>query len=241
MNKLVTVRDFLKSYNITKDVLMEEVNKDKSFYDKYIEWEKLDADSIITPKALDRLGKVFNEPAPEMTITRNGEVSETVSLDPSTPLKPKRKRRTKAEIEADNKKENGEQIDMSEFMDTPAVSEDNKIEEIKEKPSRKKTVKMSDSGTAPRKKKSKLNITKQFIQEHGQADVGNSDALKQLRKFLMNDGSRKVEEVALMTDEEVQAAFGKDFYVIEAEEGTYFIKRTVLTGNMSDIYVVEKE
>ena len=227
MNKPVTVRDFLKTYDISREEFMAEINKDKDFYDTYIEWENLDSDSIITPKALARLGEIYNEPAPEMTVTIDGEVKDNINLSsvPGSEAldKPKRKRRTKAEMEEERKKE---QDNMNEFMDAPVdTASDNK----EDKPVTQKQA---------RKKKSKLNITKQFIQEHGRADM--MDSVKNLRKFLMNNG-RKAEEVALMDDEEVKAAIGKDFYIIEAEEGTYYIKRSALIDIMSDIYLIERD
>lgn len=231
MNKLVTVRDFLKTYNITKDILMEEVNKDKDFYDKYIEWENLDADSIITPKALARLGEVFNEPtsnnAPEMTITINGEVQETVVLDTLKAEKPRKKRKQKA-TENDTI---GEQVEMSDFMNKP--DENTNIE--KNEPEKKS----KKSNSKPRRKKSKYSVTKQFLSENGRPeDMSN---IRQLRQFLMSDGSHKIEDVALMTDDEVRNEFTKSFYIINADNGTYIIARTALNSIVSDICFVEKE
>ena len=226
MRNVVSLYTYLKSYNLSRDAFDKEIEKDRDFFDKYIEWgkKKDGSDTILSPKALDRLGESFNQPAaPKMTITINGEVQESVSLDPGKEDKPKRKRRTKAEIEAERR---NEQMDMGDFMDKPVES--------KKMPAKSKE-------TPKKRKKSKLNITKQFIQEHGQANVDSPEILKQLRKFLMNDGSHKIEEVALMTDEEVQSSFGKSFYVIEAEEGTYFFPKSLLLSNMSEIFVVGKE
>ena len=225
MRKVVSLSTYLESYNLTREVFDREIENNRDFYDNYIEWgsKKDGSDTILSPKALDKLGEAFNESdSPKMTITIDGEIKKSVSLEPeSTEDKIKRKRRTKAEIESERKVV---QMDMSDFMDKP-VSE----------PVQEKTK------TVTKKKKSRLNITKQFIQEHGKTDSSDNIYLKQLRKFLLNDGSHKAEEIALMGDEEVKAAFGKDYYVIGAEEGTYFIKRSALIGIMSDVYVVEKE
>ena len=151
MSRLVTLRDFLKEYDITKEAFMKEIKKDEAFYNKYIEWEQFDDATIISPKALAKLGEAFEPETEKMTITVNGEVKEEVSIKNTSDqnkekdffekapeeVKPKRKRRTKAEMEAERKK----QIDMSEFMDMPA--EENK-ETKPEKPK---------AASKPRKKK----------------------------------------------------------------------------------------
>lgn len=214
MRNVVSLSTYLKSYNLKRADFDKEIEKDRDYFDKYIEWgkKKDGSDTILPPQVLTRLGKVFNEKVSEMTITRDGEVRDTVQL-----------------FSLDDSEKRGKQMDMSEFMDKP-------VDEVKEE---KKASVKSQSGV--KKKKSKLNITKQFIQEHGKADIMDKDFLKSLRRFLLNNGSYKAEDIALMGDEEVQAAFGKDFYVIRAEEGTYFIKRSALVGIMSDVYVVGKE
>ncbi len=236
MNRMVTLRDFLKSYNISKGRFMSEVNKDKEFYDTYIEWEDRDDATIITPKALTKLGEIFNEQEKvtkqsdteaQMTITVDGEINSVVNMDTVDASKKSKDKEEKEELV--------NMSDMSEFMEKPIDTEEEQHDEEK---TEQKSVKSADT---KRKKKSKLNITKQFIQEHGKADMNDSESIKQLRKFLMNDGTHKLEEVALMTDEEVQAAFGKDFYVIKAEEGTYIIKKSAFVEIMSDIFVVGKE
>ncbi len=220
MRNVVSLSTYLGSYNLTREVFDKEVEKDKDFYNKYIEWgsKKDGSDTILSPKALDRLGEIFNDSVISEDIDSSPEEVETIE-----------------KIDEETEKKEDIQMDMSEFMEKPVEAEE---EKNIEKKAEKKTVKSTEN---KRKKKSKLNITKQFIQEHGQTDMDDGESNKQLRKFLMNDGTHKIEEVALMTDEEVRAAFGKEFYVIKAQEGTYFIKRTALMGIMGDVFVVESE
>ena len=221
MKRVVSIATYLESYNITRKEFDEAISKDKDFYDDYIQWgsKKDGTDSVISPKALDRLGEVFNG--------SNIEIKTKDKEEPQIQDKPKRKRRTKAEMEAARQEE--KQIDMSEFMDKP--EQENKTASPK---------KASEKATKPRKKKTKLNITRQFIQEHGRFEMSENKNMKELRLFLMNGGLYKAEQIALMSDNEVTDAVLKDYYFIEAKEGTYIIKRSVLTGNVNNIYVIEQ-
>lgn len=235
MRNVVSVATYLREYGITREEFDEEIEKSKSFYDDYIQWgsKKDGSDSVISPKALEKLGETFNDPhdEPKMTITIDGTVQEEVSLSDNTVSEPKRKRRTKTEIEADRDIKE-ETVDMSEFMEKP--KDDTQKAEPEDKTVKKKT----KTATKPRKK-TKLNITRQFIQEHGKCNF-TKDNIKELRIFLMNGGLYKLEQIAFMSDEEVLSAVTKDFFFIESTEGTYIIKKSVMTGNMSDIFVIEK-
>ena len=219
MRRVVSLSTYLSSYNLTREDFDKEIEKDRDFYDRYIDWgsRRDGSDTILSPKVLDRLGEVFND-ADEMAAARNVE-----------------------EVQEKAPEQGKEEEDMNEFTEKPIETEIEEITEEVKTDTGKAAQKTEKDSKKPRRKKSKLNITKQYIQEHGQADIADANALKQLRKFLMNDGNHKLEEVALMTDEEVQTAFGKDFYVIDAAEGTYIIKRSALTSIMSDVYVVGKE
>lgn len=61
MRTVVSLSVYLDSYGITKEQFMTEINKDREFYDKYIDWNSKDSDTIISPKALERLGEAFND------------------------------------------------------------------------------------------------------------------------------------------------------------------------------------
>lgn len=61
MRAVVSLSVYLESYSITREQFMAEVNKDREFYDKYIDWKNKDSDTIISPKALERLGEAFND------------------------------------------------------------------------------------------------------------------------------------------------------------------------------------
>ena len=234
MRKVVSVATYLREYGITREEFDKEIAKNKAFYDDYIQWgsKKDGSDSVISPKALDKLGKAFNDPydEPKMTVTIDGAVQEEISLSDDTASEQRKKRRVKAEIEADKKEK--EQIDMSEFMEKPG--DDAPKAEQEEKVAKKKTKTVTKT-----RKKTKLNITRQFIQEHGKCNF-TKDNIKELRIFLMNGGLYKLEQIAFMSDEEVLSAVTKDFFFIESTEGTYIIKKSVMTGNMSDIFVIEK-
>lgn len=61
MRTVVSLSVYLDSYGITKEQFMTEINKDREFYNKYIDWNSKDSDTIISPKALERLGEAFND------------------------------------------------------------------------------------------------------------------------------------------------------------------------------------
>lgn len=244
MQRVVSIATYLKNYNISREDFDKEIDQNKEFYDKYINWgsKKDGTDSVISPRALEKLGQVFNENEPQkMTITIDGEVQKEIELTPekqseqdeeTQPIEPKektkRKRRTKAEIE-----EEKTQMDMSDFMNTPA---DNEKEPAK--------VKMKETKTAvkiSRKKTTKLNITKQFIQEHGKCNINEKFEMKDLRRFLINSGHIKIQQIAEMEDSEIIAAIEKDYYFINSPEGTYIIKRSALNGITKDVFLIDNE
>lgn len=212
MKRVANLSTYLSSYNLSKECFMEEIDKDREFYDKYIEWHKDDSKTILSPKALERLGKVFNDEEPKMTVTVDGEVQKEISLAP--------------EKEAED-----EQMDISKFMDNPVVAGGGI-------PTSERVSKTKSEIKAKPKKKSKLNITKQFIQENG-SPVEVCDA-RGLRQFLLGSGIRKVEEVALMGDEEVLEAIGKEYFFIASKDRFLVFKKSVLLENLADIYVVER-
>lgn len=221
MKKVVSLSTYLSSYNLDRKEFEKVIEKDRAFYDKYIDWGKNDSETILSPKALDALGEIFNDRGEEMTITINGEVKDSINL--SDPVKPKRKRRTKAEMEAARASEL-EQQSISDYMTAPVP-----IPEKKQPNPKPKTVP---------KKRSKLNITKQFIQEHGKCSLVEGKDVKSLRTFLINSGLYKLEQIALMSDQDVVGALDKDFYFIDAPEGTYIFRKSAILGIVSDVYFV---
>ena len=83
MRKVVSLATYLESYSISREKFDEEIEKDKDFYSKYIEWgsKKDGSDTILPPKVLERLGEAFNDyPSSEMTITVDGEVQDSVNI-----------------------------------------------------------------------------------------------------------------------------------------------------------------
>ena len=210
MSKLVTLRDFLKEYNIKKEDFIKETDKDKSFYEQYIEWEDMDDATIISPKALNRLCEVF-ETSKNNNLTDKHEDKE-VKTDTV------RKRRVKKE-------------EVNNYMPEPITDkESERIEKPKE----------AAPPPKPKKKKTKLNLTKQFIQEHGYCDDKGNFDIKDLRKFLIGSGLYKLEQVAIMGDDEVLGVISKDYYFINSPEGVYIIKRSSLQSIISDAFIIEK-
>ena len=299
MPRLVTLRDFLKEYGITKETFMKEVNKDKSFYDAYIEWEDRDDATIISPKALERLGEAFNDDNTESqkkdneisNINKPDKTKTIPAVSPNKAVLKKNKQDVFAEdptmtqvdtqiktdftknkdvkalykeykqagltplVSKDGESLEGyikrlkqyldahtpEAVNMSPFMNKPeAQAEEIKPETEKETPTEKRIIKKGTKKVAEtRKRKTKYNLTRQFIAEHGFINVG--DNIKQLRQMLMSDGSHKPEDVAVMLDEEVKNEFTKSYFVINADEGIYLIKRSTLNSIAKDVLFVEKE
>ena len=150
MRAVVSLSVYLESYSITREQFMVEVNKDREFYDKYIDWKKKDSDTIISPKALERLGEAFN-----------GNKEEELKTD-------------QIDIEDIMTAPTEEKIDMTEVQaetsePLPVVPE--------EKKRRKRTPSVDKT---PKRKKSKNSITKQFIAEHGRCSSGNTKDLRML-------------------------------------------------------------
>lgn len=207
MRRVVNLSTYLKSYGITKEQFMAEVEKDREFYDIYVDWNKDDTKTILGPKVLDRLGAVFNDD----TIAEIEKKEEDSKTDIS-------------EV-----KEGG-QVEISDYMNSPISSQigNPKSEKVKD----------SGASTKPKpKKKSKLSITKQFVQENGAP--GDVCDMKGLRQFLLGAGLCKVEEVALMGDDEVLGAIGKEYFFIPSNDKFFIFKKSVLLENMGDIYVID--
>ncbi len=215
MRTVVSLSVYLDSYKISREQLMAEINKDRDFYDKYIDWKNKDSETIISPKALERLGDVFND-----------------------------KTENKHEIKEDTSKKKAgteHKEDIVEFMEKPALPEAEDIEEVKktEKTETPKRKRSSADVATPRKKKSKNCITKQFIAEHGFLDQQALQSTKELRILLMGSGL-KAEQVALMDDEEVKNTIGKEYFFIESKDGVYIIKRSALISIAGDVCFLER-
>ena len=88
-----------------------------------------------------------------------------------------------------------------------------------------------------KRKKTKSTMTKTYMSEHGRISDGD---LKSFRMLLMNEGLKKAEEVALMSDVEVKDFFDKEFYIISSATETYMIRREALATILGDVCVFEK-
>lgn len=221
MRKETTLKEYIDTYGLTKDKIMAVINKNRSFYDKYIQWGDNDDKTIIEPKALDMLGTVFNE-------DNSGTVNDMHGLVPMPGLEKIEsfyKNDDKSVVNSVDKplidtngKTDSDSISMKDYMNIPEKSK-----EIKAKKPR-----------APRKKKSKYNLS--FADyENNKCEISN---IKILRDFLMNDGKHKVEDIAIMSDEEVKVEFNKQ-YICIGESPSYIIySKSVLKAIVSDIYII---
>lgn len=92
-----------------------------------------------------------------------------------------------------------------------------------------------------RKKNEENNnsITKQFIMDHGLLTPEIIQNIKEIRTLLMDSGSVKEEQVALMNDKETENAVSKDYFFIQSNEGLYIIRRTALASIVSDVYFMD--
>ncbi len=200
MRTVTSLKNYIESYGITKESVMAVIETNRAFFDQYIEWGKNDSETILSPKALEELGKHFNE-------NNESELSLPFKVN--------------------------EQGKMEIFM--PSPEGETETEDVK-----KEAEKTEEKPKKIRLKRSKYRATKQFIAENGMISLDNSDDMKQIRRFLMNDGTHKAEEVALLTDKEVQDELIKKYFIISSDSCMYIIARSVLLDNLSDIYVLGK-
>lgn len=229
MRRVVSLANYIQSYNITREQIMEVINSDREFFDGYINWGKNDNDTVLGHKAIERLGEFFNDK--EDSVSADTQPVTQVTEQPLA--KPKRQRKDvfaedpvmpKKQTQTPVPKDINEPqtVDAGKYMDRPVI--------------KKGTKKVAEG---KRRRKTKYTLTKQFVNEHGFISVG--DNIKQLRQMLMSDGTHKAEDVAIMLDDEIKAEFAKSYYVINAEEGLYLIKRSTLNSILGDVLFVEKE
>lgn len=83
------------------------------------------------------------------------------------------------------------------------------------------------------------SITKQFIMDHGLLTPEILQNIKEIRTLLMDSGSVKAEQVALMNDKETENAVSKVYFFIQSNDGLYIIRRTALASIVSDVYFIE--
>lgn len=83
------------------------------------------------------------------------------------------------------------------------------------------------------------SITKQFIMDHGLLTPEILQNIKEIRTLLMDSGSVKAEQVALMNDKETENAVSKVYFFIQSNDGLYIIRRTALASIVSDVYFME--
>lgn len=187
MRTVVSLSVYLESYSITREQFMAEVNKDREFYNKYIDWKNKDSETIISPKALERLGEVFNDKSDKKSDKKPEQIKmEEVMNAPA------------AEPEA----EKTQNIELpSEAPVTP----------------KKRQRKASTEEKPSRKKKSKNSITKQFISEHGQLTPEMMQDTKELRMFLMGSGYKAEQVALMGDEEVKNAVSKDYFFIKSAE------------------------
>ena len=187
MRTVVSLSVYLESYSITREQFMAEVNKDREFYNKYIDWKNKDSETIISPKALERLGEVFNDKSDKKSDKKPEQIKmEEVMNAPA------------AELET----EKTQNIELpSEAPVTP----------------KKRQRKASTEEKPSRKKKSKNSITKQFISEHGQLTPEMMQDTKELRMFLMGSGYKAEQVALMGDEEVKNAVSKDYFFIKSTE------------------------
>ena len=187
MRTVVSLSVYLESYSITREQFMAEVNKDREFYNKYIDWKNKDSATIISPKALERLGEVFNDKSDKKSDKKPEQIKmEEVMNAPA------------AELET----EKTQNIELpSEAPVTP----------------KKRQRKASTEEKPSRKKKSKNSITKQFISEHGQLTPEMMQDTKELRMFLMGSGYKAEQVALMGDEEVKNAVSKDYFFIKSTE------------------------
>lgn len=109
MRNVVSLKTYTESYNVTKEEVMKVIDSDRTFFDKYIDWGRNDSETVLSPKAIDRLGEAFNanetsseQPRMEDIMTAPTEEkidmtevqAETSEPLPAVPEEKKRRKRT---------------------------------------------------------------------------------------------------------------------------------------------------
>lgn len=219
---MYTLKRFLDAHGITRETFDQAVAKDTTFFEKWIGQGETEDDITIAPRAVDRLEEILAETGiSEHTEKKEEKGSKTMDDNVMQAV-----RTANTPMEGSD----GESSVFDMDMDQPTEQ----VEPVKAaKPRRKKEDSKDDK---PRRKRSKNTLTREFIAEHGQADEGD---IKSLRSFLMGAGLLKTEEVALMSDAEVQAVYKKDYYVISTATETYIFPRALLNSIKNEVYVVE--
>lgn len=142
MRTVVSLSVYLESYSITREQFMAEVNKDREFYDKYIDWKNKDSDTIISPKALERLGEAFNDNKIEelkadqvnmediMNAPKESESKTEIKTEDSEVQTESKKRQRKAEDKPRKKKSKNtitKQFIAEHGQLTPEMMQDTKL------------------------------------------------------------------------------------------------------------------
>ena len=141
-----------------------------------------------------------------------------------------------AEISAETPVETKEEV--KDEVKEPTVEEPQATEAPEEeKPEKRRRRKTMETTEPKKRKKTKSTMTKTYMSEHGRISDGD---LKSFRMLLMNEGLKKAEEVALMSDVEVKDFFDKEFYIISSATETYMIRREALATILGDVCVFEK-
>ena len=109
MRNVVSLKTYTESYNVTKEEVMKVIDSDRTFFDKYIDWGRNDSETVLSPKAIDRLGEAFNanetsSEQPRMEDIMTAPIEEKTDMTevqaetseplPAVPEEKKRRKRT---------------------------------------------------------------------------------------------------------------------------------------------------
>lgn len=189
----------------------------------------------VKPQVVKETPKVNMMPRPaEESPINAAPVEKPIEKPAETPIEEPVEK--PAEIPAETPVETKEEV--KEEVKEPTVEEPQATEAPEEeKPEKRRRRKQPMETVEPKKrKKTKSTMTKTYMSEHGRVSDGD---LKSFRMLLMNEGLKKAEEVALMSDVEVKDFFDKEFYIISSATETYMIRREALATILGDVCVFE--
>jgi hypothetical protein len=109
MRPVISLATYIESYKLTREEVMKVINKEKDFFDNYIDWKNKDSETILSPKAIDKLGEYFNnDKKPEQVkleeFMNEPKIEEEPKETEAKQAEPKPKKKTAPQDKAPRKK-----------------------------------------------------------------------------------------------------------------------------------------
>ncbi len=205
----ISLKEFMDLYNITSEAVAEELRKNET--------EKEFYDKYINWGSASDFSDSYLSPKALDRLTAVFNKAENFMNPPET---------------NSNKKGN----DTNTSVETQANKTDEGEARIKHEEIRQDQLEKTNSKRKPRTKKSKFSISKTYLNEISSDNVIDT---KVIRKFLMGDGVHKIEDIAIMTDSEVNDIFTKEYVLFNTEKGIMVFKKKALEGIINDVYLIK--